>query len=1197
VSLEPDVVDLVYRFSQGFPSYIHEILRLTFSPADPEGEDGADTGGGAAVCDKLSVDSLSRVLGLSGDGTLPGQAEPAQTAPVQEGAGPPLPPRMRILARRLLTLSDEEMEILSVLSLARKPLPAESLSKLLFRDRPPSYLQGLLSSLEKRWILERVRHEYPRRGEESGYYFRILDEALVVARGIPAERKRRIHQWIGEECRARLPEEGDQKAFEIFYHLRRGDDPASAVGFGILAAQRFARSFSLEKAVQVCDEILAILPEEAGAERNQDQGQGPVPLRREVLEQKAMLHLRLKEYELAEGTLGRILEEGGDSLKDQERLYVLLKLAEVVRAAGDSAHTMKILSKAFRLSSEENPEEAARLHLAMARAYLDRQDGKRTINFCLNGLKLLKNLPEAGENAGLYVLLARAHHLRGDFSHAVDNFQRALDWVERHRDQKATAEVLDDLGKVYLERGNYFRAARYLYKSLEIKRREQDILGLSRSYDELGRVYLRTGDELKTIEHLNRSLALKERVGDLAGLNPTLGILGDLYFRLGQFQRAIRYFKREVDNSQALSDTGGLVEAFLHLGWVYLELGELKQVENLSRQISILAGEFKLKAQEAEGARLWGALEALERNWNGAEKHLRQAMEVHSKLGDRRREAESLLGLAEMRFNRELYDESLKMATKALVIAEELKAVDLQAHSHVIKGNVYRFLKGGNPEKAKELLRRALELAQPQGGARLLFDIFYSLAKVYHYDREFAEAGNYYGKAEAILRRVADGLPEDMAARFFEDRRRKTFFEDAARFRKEVQSRAASGGAIDLRERPPAVDLRDKPPGVADYKDLTARLLRIHGSVHELDFQGRLLSEGIELLKAERGILLTVQNRQYQVVAASGFGSDPGAHPEHPAGQSLAEEAVKRGRPIVCAGAEDEEKLGKLLRLSGPVRRAVLAIPLLTPERVFGGLYLDRPLSLGSFSSRDLVMAEAFSAHTGSSFENRRLYEAAIREPLTGFSTPTYFLERIKDAFRWYNLHGRPFYLLGFHLPTLEDSIGGGGGLGEKVSQELAEVLPRSAAASWWNPILSVLIFDGDLAAVEAIKSRIAVRLSALLKEDIEGGRIGPEPRFTDGATLYYELRRSLLPEECDAQTITEIRRLLARDITLKEAKKILEKHIIENTLRKTGGNITNAAKELGIHRPQLSNLLKKYALKREVYERELDIRLNPLDN
>ena len=78
---------------------------------------------------------------------------------------------------------------------------------------------------------------------------------------------------------------------------------------------------------------------------------------------------------------------------------------------------------------------------------------------------------------------------------------------------------------------------------------------------------------------------------------------------------------------------------------------------------------------------------------------------------------------------------------------------------------------------------------------------------------------------------------------------------------------------------------------------------------------------------------------------------------------------------------------------------------------------------------------------------------------------------------------------------------------------------------------------------------------------------------------------RQLLPEDCDQRTMSELRRLLADDITMKEAKRFLEKHIIERTMRKTGGNITHAARQLGIHRPQLSNLLKKYALKRELFE------------
>ena len=80
-------------------------------------------------------------------------------------------------------------------------------------------------------------------------------------------------------------------------------------------------------------------------------------------------------------------------------------------------------------------------------------------------------------------------------------------------------------------------------------------------------------------------------------------------------------------------------------------------------------------------------------------------------------------------------------------------------------------------------------------------------------------------------------------------------------------------------------------------------------------------------------------------------------------------------------------------------------------------------------------------------------------------------------------------------------------------------------------------------------------------------------------------------------KTLTELRQLLSQDVTIKEAKRILEKNIIERTLRKTSGNITHAARLLGIHRPQLSNLLKKYSLKREVFDGTVDGPMGPLPN
>ncbi|HVR73952.1 MAG TPA: tetratricopeptide repeat protein, partial [Planctomycetota bacterium] len=824
-----------------------------------------------------------------------------------------------------------------------------------------------------------------------------------------------------------------------------------------------------------------------------------------------------------------------------------------------------------------------------------RQDIKRAINFSLKGISIcqkLGDLPELGE---LYRVMASAFYRKGDYAHAVDNYQRALDAFEKLELTEASVGALDELGRVYLERGNYFRAARYLYKSVEIRRRHHDLPGLCHSYDELGRVYLRSGDYLKTIDNLNRSLALRERIGDFPGLNPTLVILGDLYFRLGRYEQALVYFRREVENSQKIGDTRGLVEAFAQLGRVFLELGDLKQAESLSKQVSILATEFKLRSQEADGALLDGTLKALSRDWAGAEKCFKLAAEIHGKLGHRRREVSAHLEIAEVKFSRELFDEALKFASKGQIIAEEVKALDLQVRALTIKGSIHRFLKGGNPEKAREFLYRALELSHGLSDVSALFHLYYSLAKVCHSQREFAEAANYYSKAELILKQVREALSEDRGGRFFEDRRRKVFAEDVARFRKEALGRA-SGAAVDLREpQAPATGTKDRPVGFADYRDLVARILRTHSDLNHLHFHERILAEVVDLTGADRGFLIRVQNRTYFPTAFHGFGKSPTQHPDFTAASALAEEAVRRGRSVLASGFPGSgdgkgKKEERELPLGSLAQRSVLAVPFMTDERIFGGVYLDKPVVLGQFVPRNQVLLEAFAQHTAVALSNRREFETAIREPLTGFYTPGYFIERLREAYRWFNLHGRSFTLIGCYLPSLEDMLGEGlGELAKSLAQEIEEILPHNAAVSWGSPILYVLLSEADIAVQEDVAGRIRARLQATLGEDVPMEVLPATNRHQNGSEVYFEVRRRLVPETCDRKTLVELRSLLAHDITLREAKKILERQKIESTLRKTGGNMTHAARELGIHRPQLSNLLKKHELKREVFEGDLN--------
>ena len=126
----------------------------------------------------------------------------------------------------------------------------------------------------------------------------------------------------------------------------------------------------------------------------------------------------------------------------------------------------------------------------------------------------------------------------------------------------------------------------------------------------------------------------------------------------------------------------------------------------------------------------------------------------------------------------------------------------------------------------------------------------------------------------------------------------------------------------------------------------------------------------------------------------------------------------------------------------------------------------------------------------------------------------------------------------------------------------------------------------------EDVRDAIEEAIEALpLAEQAEGAAgicsrwVDAEKNVASSLDLARNLARELFREHHAFSVGSEINHLAGGSLSLKEAKIALEKLLIAVELSRSRGNITRAASSLGIHRPQLSNLIKKHNVRREEFE------------
>lgn len=1169
-SIPAKVTERIHEVVQGNPLYALEICRCLF-------EDGA-LRPGAEGANAAHIDTAALTALIEEVTAAPDDAAAEAAADDRPPSFPSECLAHRLVTRRVASLDSVQQQLVKVLATLRRPAPISRLVPLAGGNEKA--VSAALDALHGRDFVKVV----PVAG--TPLYF-LAHEAYTrgVYRHLPPDEARELHERVGRTLSA-LPEASEPvRAYEIYEHLRQSASPKESWAFGMTAARYFERGFALELAIKIETHLLSLL----GSDEDQ-------PQRQELLAELGRLHLRQGNAPAAKSFFKDLLDMS--ELEPRRRLQAYCELAETYRVAGEPHKGIKVLNRAEKQCSEAMDERAeARLCGLRARLRLERQDAKRAIHLCMRGLQTVENNTEADpERIELLETLAEAHLARAETVAALPHFQRLLELVEGVGDESKQAAILSRVGRVYYDRGNYFRAARFLFKALDVIRRVGDVQALSRAYDGLGKVYRNSGDNIRGLEYFNRSLRIRERTGDVEGLSPTLNSLGSLYAHNGNYYRAIRYFKRSIENSQRINNTAGLVRAFLHLGWVHYEIGEFRQVESLAKQILILSSEFDVDAElEGEGYRLRGNLYFERGDWKRTERAYRKAIEIASKRSRKKGEAAALLDLGELQYEREEYEAALKQISRGQLLAEEIRSMPLRARASLLKGHVYRSLKGGNSERAKECYHKGVELLSTEDPLPLMWELEYSLAKVHQESLEFAEARECYGRAEAILERIADSLPEDMKVAYRDDRRRKVFSEDYRRFQKEAAGRMSLAPGAEVAEReekvwalPRQTLLTEEGASTPAVERVCTAIARITGSASCSEWGRQLVDEARRLVPSPSGGLVVAEvgkPESLRAIAARDLGADqewiaPGACPA-----VFFEEAMRTGAPICSGGEEWSDRLAAVERGSAYRNRSIAIVPLRHGGRSFGALFLQRPSAGNPFSRDEMALLRRLVDTVAGQYETLLRLENIVMYHGGPLLSAAGFEDSIGTAAQGWLRGDEPFSVIVAQVPGFENRWASRADEADFVEGVRGAAGGTAVACGVLGGDRIAYLVPNRSDQFDSQRGALEEQLTALLQPDgaIAMHCVDPDPSAKFSAEVVERVLNACGKEGFDIGAEIEV--LANGELSLKEAKSTLEKRYITAELFKSRGNITRAAESLGVHRPQLSNLIKKHNVNREDFE------------
>ncbi len=676
--------------------------------------------------------------------------------------------------------------------------------------------------------------------------------------------------------------------------------------------------------------------------------------------QAALAATRLGDTEPLQDTAPRAWRRAVSALRGVEGGPNLqLALARLERSTGAVRESEQRLRRLLTEPIEPELDAEVRIELSAARVELGQ---------VAEAEQELGRVGDSGAPSSSRATSALAQSLlkRGRYREAASTAERGLAYGA---EPKTKAMLLLTLGLAQSFMGSPRLAQERLNQAAELVEAIDSPRGVVRLRGAQAIVAYELGELSEAARHHTDALTLAERHGLVDQLATALLNLGTVHHQRGDWGAALPIYERGQRIAIALGQTRTLALMRFNLAKLYLDLGQTERAARAAELCRQQARAASLPLVAAEAQSLSGELALLENDCEAARGHFTAARKVAVEHASARECLELDLHLAETELLAGNLDAAAVGVQECGAKAEEAHADDVRIHCRLVEGRLASAR--GQPQHASHVLEEVTVQAERAGLGDLQAQAELALSEALSVLGSTTLAQKHRQAARMLWERTAASLSPTLRQAFWQHPRRLPVALPTA----EPQHRAS--------RREQRLEL---------LLDVNKRL---NSSLSAEAVLERAIDAALELTGAERGFVLvtepTMSPNDLRVAVARRLDRatlEPPAGTLLPIGtgtpaedhgrfsRAIAESVVRGGAPVVTSNALEDERFRRQKSVHALRLKSVVCVPVASPDKILGALYLDSQLAQRGFDDEDVRLLTAFADQVALALRNARLHDA-----------------------------------------------------------------------------------------------------------------------------------------------------------------------------------------------------------------------------